>query len=110
MVFSHLFVVPYRLFVATFHFIAILSCLFAYKRHFLGHFAFLKIFTCFVFRLFTLVIASHFHKNGVAIHKFSIIFAFWITMLALLSRNDGQRKCTLSFRNDGAFCHFERSD
>ena len=36
-----------------------------------------------------LVIASRFRKNGVAIHKFSIIFAFWIATLVLLSRNDG---------------------
>ena len=57
-----------------------------------------------------LVIASPFRKNGVAIHKFSIIFAFWIATLALLARNDRQRKRTLSFDKDGAFCHFERSE
>ena len=31
----------------------------------------------------------------------------WIATLTLLARNDGQRKRTLSFCNDGAFCHFE---
>ena len=83
---------------------------FCLQKTFFRAFCFFKIFKCFVFRLFALVIASHFHKNGVAIHKFSIIFAFWIATLALLSCNDGQRKCTSSFRYDGGFCHFERSD
>ena len=41
------------------------------------------------------VIASRFCENGVAIHKFSVIFTFWIATLALLTRNDG------------GFCHFE---
>ena len=45
-----------------------------------------------------------------ASHKFSVIFTFWIATLALLARNDGQRKRTLSFENDGGFCHFERSE
>ena len=63
-----------------------------------------------MFGLFALIIASRFYENGVAIHKFSVTFAFWISTLALLARNDGQRKCTLLFHNDGGFCHFERSD
>ena len=33
----------------------------------------------------------------------------WIATLALLARNDGQRKHTSPFRNDGAFCHFKFS-
>ena len=41
------------------------------------------------------VIASRFYENGVAIHKFSVTFAFWIATLALFARNDG------------GFCHFE---
>ena len=41
------------------------------------------------------VIASRFCENGVAIHKFGVIFTFWIATLALLARNDG------------LFCHFE---
>ncbi len=53
------------------------------------------------------VIASRFCENGVAIHKFRVIFAFWIATLALLARNDRQRKRTLPFCNDGGFCHFE---
>ncbi len=56
------------------------------------------------------VIASRFCENGVAIHKFRVIFAFWIATLALLARNDGQGKCTLLFHNDSGFCHFERSE
>ena len=56
------------------------------------------------------VIASRFCENGVAIHKFSVIFTFWIATLALLARNDGQGKCTLLFHNDSGFCHFERSE
>ena len=55
----------------------------------------IKIFKCFVFGLFALVIASRFCENGVAIHKFSVIFTFWIATLALLARNDGSS------------CHFE---
>ena len=39
-----------------------------------------------------IIIASRFLKNGVAIHKFSVIFTFWIATLALwLARNDGQK-------------------
>ena len=33
----------------------------------------------------------------------------WIATLALLARNDGQRKHTSPFRNNGAFCHFKFS-
>ena len=44
------------------------------------------------------VIASRFCENGVAIHKFGVIFTFWIATLALLARNDG------------GFYHFERSE
>ena len=35
-----------------------------------------EIFKRFVFWLFALIIASHFRKNSVTIHKFSVIFAF----------------------------------
>lgn len=48
--------------------------------------------------------ASYKNKQAqiVAIHKFSVVFALWIATLALwLARNDGQRKHTLLFRNDG---------
>ena len=48
-----------------------------------------------------------FRKDGVAIHNFSVAFALWIATLALLARNDGQRKRTLPFENGGGFCHFE---
>ena len=42
----------------------------------------------------------------VAIHKFSVAFALWIATLALLARNDGQRKRILSFYNDGELLSF----
>ena len=68
---------------------------FCLQKAFFRTFCLFEIFKCFVFGLFALVIASRFCENGVAIHKFSVIFAFWIATLALLARNDG------------AFCHFE---
>ena len=43
-------------------------------------------------------------KNSAAIHKlFRVPFTLRIATLALLARNDGQRKRTLSFYNDGGF-------
>ena len=67
-------------------------------KTFFRAFCLFEIFKRFVCALFALVIASRFCENGVAIHKFSVIFTFWIATLALLARNDG------------SFCHFERSD
>ena len=104
--FTH-FVVVSSYLVANFsYFIVVFSRLFAYKKHFFRTLCFFKIFKRFVFGLFALVIASCFCENG----EFSIIFTFWIATLALLARNDGQRKYTLSFGKDGGFCHFERSE
>ena len=63
-------------------------------KTFFRAFCLFEIFKRFVCALFALVIASRFCENGVAIHKFSVIFTFWIATLALLARNDGE---TLSF-------------
>ena len=41
--------------------------------------------------------------------KVSLRLNLWNATLALLARNDGQRKRTLSFYDDGGFCHFELS-
>ena len=42
--------------------------------------------------------------------KVNLRFNLWIATLALwLARNDGQRKRTLLFYNDGGLCHFEQS-
>ena len=65
------------------------------QKAFFRAFCFFEIFKRFVFGFFVFVIASRFCENGVAIHKFSVIFTFWIATLALLARNDG------------GFCHFE---
>ena len=67
---------------------------FCLQKAFFRTFCLFEIFKCFVFGLFALVIASRFCENGVAIHKFSVIFAFWIATLVLLACNDGE---TLSF-------------
>ena len=59
------------------------------------------------------VIASRFCENGVAIHKFSVIFAFWIATLALLARNDGKAKIQIfyskfkAFHKFNSFCKFK---
>ena len=105
--FTHFVVVFSHLIVNFSYFIAVLTHLFAYKRHFLGHCAFLKFSNALFFGLFALVIVRRFRKDGVAIHNFSVAFALWIATLALLARNDGQRKRTLPFENGGGFCHFE---
>ena len=42
--------------------------------------------------------------------KVNLRLNLWIATLALwLARNDGQRKRTLLFYNDGGLCHFEQS-
>ena len=52
------------------------------------------------------VIASRFCENGVAIRKFSVIFAFWIATLALLARNDGKAKIQIFHSKFKAFHKF----
>ncbi len=52
------------------------------------------------------VIASRFCENGVAIHKFSVIFAFWIATLALLARNDGKAKIQIFYSKFKALYKF----
>ena len=39
--------------------------------------------------------------------KVNLRLNLWIATLALLARNDGQRKRILSFYNDSELCHFE---
>ena len=56
------------------------------------------------------VIASRFCENGVAIHKFSVIFAFWIATLALLARNDGKAQIQIFHSKFKAFCKFKAFD
>ena len=68
---------------------------FCLQKAFFRALCFFEIFKRFIFGLFALIIASRFCENGVAIHKFSVIFTLWIATLALLARNDG------------LFCHFE---
>ena len=46
-------------------------------------------------------------KNGVASHKFSVIFTFWIATLALLARNDGKAKIQIFYSKFKAFCKFK---
>ena len=46
------------------YFIVVFSHLFTCKRHFFRALCFFEIFKCFVFGLFTLVIASRFRKDG----------------------------------------------
>ena len=66
----------------------------------------INFFKHFIFGLFALVIASRFCENGVAIHKFSVIFAFWIATLALLARNDGKAQIQIFYSKFKAFCKF----
>ena len=51
-----------------------------------------------------------FLKNGVAIHKFSVTFAFWIATLALLARNDGKAKIQIFYSKFKAFYKFKSFD
>ena len=62
---------------------------FCLQKAFFRALCFFEIFKRFIFGLFALIIASRFCENGVAIHKFSVIFTLWIATLALLARNDG---------------------
>ena len=117
------------------------SHLFTHKTHFLGQ-CFFKIFKCLISRLSYAYYCKPFLKTAWqsteifygALGRLAEFLGFlrlcsnfcdkvclnlWIATLALLARNDGQRKRTSPFRNDGGFvilsvaknphhcCHFE---
>ena len=86
----------YRSFNSSFHL----------QKAFFRALCFFKIFKCFVFGFFVLVIARRFCENGVAIHKFSVIFAFWIATLALLARNDGKTQIQIFYSKFKVFYKF----
>ena len=50
------------------------------------------------------------YSTSAASHNLFYRFPREKSLTLFFAHNDGQRKCTLSFGKNGAFCHFERSE
>ena len=106
--FTHFIVVSSYLIANFSYFTVVLTHLFTYKRHFLGHYAFLKFLNAVFLGFCTLFVILSLCKKAKNPHKLKENLPFLDTSLTLSMTNSGF--CLKMTDKENALCHLARTD